>query len=168
MRRFVILSLVAGGVAVLCLPTNGRAEDKNAGKGPFKLSLEAVDPVVKQGAVPRLLLTVKNISDKPVQVLNVTDRPDLQHFYTDMVFTQNGKELNLSRAISDPGPFDSEKDYLTLHPGRSVAFFLTSTPWDLRGLARGSYGASVRFRNFNPRRAPKYEGTSPEVTFKVE
>jgi hypothetical protein len=139
-------------------------EDVPQGK-PIALFLEVVEPEVKAGVAPRFRLMLKNTSEVAQKVLDIRERHDLQHTYYDLNVTKDGKPVSLPRAISDPGPV-SEKDFLSLPPGGSVAFVLSSFPVSFKDLRPGDYQASVRFWQ-HPHESHKTAYDSPEVTFTV-
>jgi hypothetical protein len=84
----------------------------------------------------------------------------------DLVVMQNGKEVDLPRAVSDPGPI-SDKDFTALKPGEKVTHELTKFATVLDRLPPGEYTAAVRFWQ-NPFESYKTRFLSPEVKFKIE
>jgi hypothetical protein len=98
----------------------------------------------RRGTQPRFALTLRNASKNPVRLVDIRDgrRPDLADSYYEIIFGQNGQELDDPRAISDPGPVDAV-DFFVLPPGATVETPLT-TPADLTRLAVGQYSAHVR------------------------
>jgi hypothetical protein len=133
---------------------------------PLSLSLEVVDKEIKSGTTPQFRLTVTNTSNEEEKVLDIRGRSDLQHTYYDLEVTKDGKSVDLPRAISDPGPI-SDREFLSLAPGASVTFVLSSFPMSLNALPPGNYQASVRFWQ-NPYRSHQTAYNSPDVTFAVE
>ena len=137
------------------------------GEKRFEISLECIDPVVKRGTSPRYLIKIKNVSGKPVRVLNVTDRPDLQACYYRINVSSNGKRLSLPVGLACPGPFDPEHGYLSLPPGHSVSFFLKEFLVDLPELPRGSYRANVEILG-SALESQTENYTSPETDLRVD
>lgn len=122
----------------------------------------------RTGAVPSFRLTLTNISDHACRILNVDRRrADLQHSYYDLVIWQDGKEIFVPRAISDPGAV-SDTDWVSIAPGATKTFLLTSFPQQLRSLRPGVYVATIRFwrepgtSHFNAYDSPKAKFTITE------
>jgi hypothetical protein len=115
-------------------------------KQPLQFSLETTSPTVKAGEVPKFKLTICNEGDCPERIIDLTSgcRPDLQDSIYDLEVTQGGKEVDVPRIISDPGPI-VENDFLELKPGEKVSFELTRFPSMFGMLPVGFYQARVRF-----------------------
>ena len=161
-----LLIRLAGVVLVSGIPlVSAQEADKPDPERPLLLSLQVVQQEVKAGTTPAFRLTLKNTSGQAQRVLDIRDRPDLQHTYYELRVTQGGKPVNLPVAVSDPGPV-TDKDFLSLAPGRSLTFQLTSFPMPLDRLAPGTYTASVLFWQ-DPYRSQKTSFPSPEVKFTV-
>jgi hypothetical protein len=110
----------------------------------FEARLQATTGSVKKGQVPQFRLLLRNTSQEPLRFLDTRlgRRRDLGNTYYQLVIeTQKGKEPDLSRAISDPGPVSSQ-DYGMLEPGGSIEIQVT-TPMVLEELRKGSYKAHV-------------------------
>src|SRR3954467_11941159 len=73
------------------------------------LLLAPIAPVIRMGTVPHFRLTIANVSDHAMRVIDAGRRVDLQHTYYKLVITKNAKSVNIPRAISDPGPV-SDRD----------------------------------------------------------
>lgn len=132
----------------------------------FALTLEPVVSQIRTGAVPSFRLTLTNISDHTCRVLNVDRRrDDLQHSYYDLVIWQDGKEIFVPRAISDPGPV-SDADWVSIAPGATKTFLLKSFPQDLRSLRAGGYEATIRFWR-DPHTSHSNAYDSPKTKFTV-
>jgi len=132
----------------------------------FALVLEPVASRIRTGAVPSFRLTLTNISDHTCRILNIDGRrADLQHSYYDLVIWQDGKEIFVPRAISDPGPV-SDADWASVAPGATKTFLLTSFPQNLKSLRPGVYEATIRFwRDPYTSRSNAY--ASPKAKFTV-
>ena len=121
------------------------AADRPHNTRDFALSLEPLVSQIHTGTVPCFRLTLTNISDHTCRILNLDRRRmDLQDTYYDLVIWQDGKELWVPRAISDPGPI-SDRDWLKVAPGATRSFLLTNFPQNLQSLRAGNYEASIRF-----------------------
>lgn len=108
-------------------------------------TLRVMPTTFRRGTRPSFAVVLKNVSEKPVRLLDVRDgrRPDLAHSYYEVIFEQNDRALkDLPRAISDPGPVEAA-DFFVLSPGAIVEAPLT-TPADLSVLRGGQYSAQVR------------------------
>jgi hypothetical protein len=122
------------------------ADEKHPPMRPIRLALEAVPKTIKAGEVPKFELTIRNQGDAAEDVIDLTAgrRADLQDTYYDVNITQDGKAVEVPRAISDPGPI-GEKDCLKLKPGDKATFELTRFAAALDRLPPGKYQARVRF-----------------------
>jgi hypothetical protein len=129
----------------------------------ISLSLEPAESTIKKGVPPRFQLTLRNEGRQDERVIDLSNgrRRDLQHTYYDLEVTQEGKPVNLPRAISDPGPV-MDDDYLLLKPGAMVTFELSRFPFELEWLPRGRYQARVRFWQ-NPSQSYTTSFYSPAV-----
>src|SRR2546426_1341 len=58
------------------------------------LSLDAVESVVAVGTVPRFRLTLSNVSDLAIRILDAERRVDLQHTYYHLVVTKDGRPVD--------------------------------------------------------------------------
>jgi hypothetical protein len=117
---------------------------------------------VKLGARPRFVVTVSPVSTTQ-RIMKFAERSDLRHNYADLTVTQNGKRVEVSRIISDPGP-TSDSDYIQLNPGQRLEFGHDGLPYILTELPPGKYSAVVVLR-------PDWRleaATSNAVSFTVE
>lgn len=108
-------------------------------------TLRIMPTTFRPGTQPRFTVVLKNVSGKPVRLVDVRAgrRSDLAHTYYEIIFEQNERELkDLPRAISDPGPVEAT-DFFVLLSGAIVEAQLT-TPTDLSVLLGGQYSAHVR------------------------
>src|SRR5947209_7104130 len=141
--RIVFLSAVLS----ICLAScNLSAENEGEKMTDISLQLEAIEPSVTAGVVPKFQLTLRNEGKAAVKVLDIRDnrRVDLQDTYYDLEI-RRGKELvKLPRAISDPGPI-SDDDFTSLGAGAKLSFKLTRFALALEELPPGKYKARVQF-----------------------
>jgi hypothetical protein len=110
----------------------------------FEARLQVATGAVKKGQVPQFTLLLRNKSAEPLRFVDTRlgRRKDLGDTYYQLVVkNQKGKEPDVSRAISDPGPV-SASDYGSLEPGASIEIRIT-TPMLLEELRMGSYKAHV-------------------------
>src|SRR5687767_8429704 len=134
----LVLALLVGSASVL------------APKSPqicrgFAATLRVMPTTFQRGTQPRFAVVLKNLSEKPVRLLDVRDgrRPDLAQSYYEIIIEQNQRAVkDLPRAISDPGPVEAA-DFFALSPGAIVEAPLT-TPLDLSALPGGRYSAHAR------------------------
>ncbi len=143
------------------------AANNDSPKTPLRLWLVASGEAVKHGGAPKFVLTIHNEGDAPERIIDLSGgrRADLQDTYYDLVVTRNGKEVDVRRAISDPGPV-GENDFLTLQPGEKVAFELTRFAAGLAALPPGEYQARIRFWQ-NPHQPATSAFFSPYAEFTV-
>ena len=99
---------------------------------------------VKLGARPQFVVTVSPITTTQ-RIMKFAERSDLRHNYAELIVTENGKRVDVSRAISDPGP-TSDGDYVQLNPGQRLEFKHDGMPYTLTELPPGNYSAVVRLR----------------------
>src|SRR3954469_22563292 len=85
------------------------------------LLLAPIAPVIRVGTVPHFHLTITNISDHVMRVIDAGRRVDLQHTYYNLVITRDGKPVNIPRAISDPGQV-SDRDWVEIPSGKTKNF----------------------------------------------
>ena len=141
--RIVFLSAVLS----ICLAScNLSAENEGEKMTDISLQLEAIEPSVTAGVVPKFQLTLRNEGKAAVKVLDIRDnrRVDLQDTYYD-VEIRRGKELvELPRVISDPGLI-SDDDFTSLGAGAKLSFKLTRFALALEELPPGKYKARVQF-----------------------
>jgi hypothetical protein len=131
----------------------------------FTLSLQAIEPHIRVGTVPRFRLSLKNVSDHSCRIINAEARADLQHTYYNLVVTKNGEPVSVLRAISDPGPV-SDADWVEVVPGGTRTFLLTSFPDALDQLRPGAYEAHVEFWR-DPFQSGTTKYASGKATFTV-
>jgi len=136
-------------------------------KRPIHLSLEALTATVKRGDVPTFKLTVRNEGDTSERIIDLSGgrRGDLQDTYYDLEVSQGGKQVDMSRMISDSGPV-IEQDFLELKPGEEVSYELTRFASGLGWLPHGKYQARVRFRQ-DPLGSLEEDLFSPSAEFTV-
>ena len=86
------------------------ADSAEAGGAVSDLKVElAVSPeAVAVGQIPEFTIKITNQTEMPVKVLDVRDRPDLQHSYSDVEIVPLDNEVEVLLAISDPGPIGEE------------------------------------------------------------
>jgi hypothetical protein len=87
----------------------------------FQAVLRVSPATVKSGSELRFSLVLKNVSVKPVRLLDIRagHRPDLADSYYEVQFERGRRAAALPHAISDPGPI-SATDFFTLSPGSEV------------------------------------------------
>lgn len=114
----------------------------------------------------RFEISIKNISDLPLRVLNVSDRPDLQYFYFDIIIVNLDGGVDYPPPFANPAPIN-ENDYIVLKSGESLA--LSAIPYltDVRTLAKGRYKAYVRYMA-DPMADDAKFYISPEVRFSIQ
>jgi hypothetical protein len=161
MRKFGII--VMGLMLVSAVVVAG--ETKAKPKRDFLLSFQAINKQVPFGTRPKFRLTLKNVSGHTRRVLNAAARPDLQHTYYELIVIQKGKPIKLPDAISDPGPI-SDTDYVTIRPGATKVFTLSSFPIALEKLPPGTYKAYVLFWQ-NPYQSHTTRYKSQDATFTI-
>jgi hypothetical protein len=115
-----------------------------SGTNDLVLSLDAIEPVIAAGSVPRVRLTLTNVSDHVCRVLDVERRGDLRDTYCNLVVLKDGKPVDVPRAISDPGPV-SDTDWLAILPKGTKTIVLTRFPDQFEALPPGVYEAYVDF-----------------------
>jgi hypothetical protein len=108
------------------------------------LLLAPIAPVIRVGTVPHFRLTITNVSDHAMRVIDAGRRVDLQHTYYKLVITKNGKSVNIPRAISDPGQV-SDRDRVEIPSGKTKNFVLSNFPDQFETLPPGNYEAYVDF-----------------------
>lgn len=143
-------------------------DDKEPPNRTIKLFFETADKIVKKGTVPKFKLTINNEGKAPEQVIDLSGgrRPDLQDTYYELEVTQDGKMVDLSRAISDPGPI-GENDYRKVGAGEKVTFDLTRFATAIEKLPTGRYQARIRFWQ-DPLQSAKSAFFSPYAEFSVK
>jgi len=152
------ISFCAHGVVA-----NGQDQPRRA----IVLSLEVIEKIVKQGAVPKFRLAVRTSGRDPQRVLDLRNgRHDLQDTYYDLQVTAGDKAVDLPRGISDPGPI-SAKDFVTLKAGEAVTLELSRFALALERLPPGRYKARVRFWQ-DPYESSATSFLSPPVEFVVQ
>ena len=137
----------------------------HAAQRELALTLVPVEPVIPFGTVPHFRLTITNVSDHAMRVLDAKRRVDLQHTYYDLVVTKDGKRVDVPRAISDPGPV-SDRDWLEIPPGGAKVFLLTDFPQRFDKLPPGVYEACVNFWR-DPFQSHDTADLSPKVKFTI-
>ena len=108
------------------------------------LSLIPVESAIHTGSAPHFHLTLTNVSDHVMRVLDAERRVDLQHTYYELIVTKDGKPVHVPTAISDPGPV-SDKDWVEIPPGGTKVFLLSDFPERFETLPPGTYEAYVDF-----------------------
>jgi hypothetical protein len=159
---------ITSAIILMCCGHSGIAADDNGQtKRVISLSLEAVDKTVKRGAIPKFRLTIRNTGRDRERVLDLRGgrRVHLQDTYFDLEVTAGEREVDLPRAITDPGPI-SDKDWVTLEPGEAVMLDLSHFAAALDTLPPGRYKARVRFWQ-NPGKSAKTSFASPPAEFVV-
>ena len=109
--------------------------------GEVKVLLSPQRQVVKSGEPPRFVVEVMAIRS-PVRIMKFAARDDLRDNYARIRVTQNGKQIDVPRAISDPGP-TGDSAYELLLPNQRVSFEHRGTPFLLGRLPPGDYTAIV-------------------------
>ena len=99
---------------------------------------------VKLGAPPQFVVTVSPITATQ-RIMKFAERSDLRHNYAELIVTANGKRVDVTRFISDPGP-TSDGDYVQLNPSQRLEFKHDGMPYALTELPPGTYSAVVRLR----------------------
>jgi hypothetical protein len=158
----VLPMLVILAFALQMLPAFSQ-DDKTPPKRPLALELEATKKSFDSGTVPTFRLTIRNDGCVPEKVLKL--RGDLQDTYFDLEVSQNGKQVSVPRAISDPGPI-TDDDFATLKPGEKMTHKLTRFAAALDRLPAGEYTAVVRF--WRPDEPYKKAYASSEAKLKIE
>jgi hypothetical protein len=138
-------------------------DDKTPPKRPLTLELHPTEKSFAAGMVPTFRLTIRNEGNVVEKVLKL--RGDLQDTYYDLQVYQDGKQVSLPRAISDPGPI-TDDDFATLKPGEKITHDLTRFAPALDRLPAGEYTAFVRF--WRPGEPPKKAYASSEAKFKIK
>jgi hypothetical protein len=115
------LSLLLLAFCWLILGSTIVSQDKKA-VSTLSLRLECPNNSIRPGSAPVLRLTIENTGQADERILK--PRGDLQDTYYDVVITSEGKELSLTRMISDPGPI-GDADFATLKPGKKTTFDFT-------------------------------------------
>ncbi len=110
----------------------------------FEVMLAPSRQTVRQGEQPRFTITVTAV-DAPQRVLRLAEREDFRANYARLAVTRDGKAVSLLQAISDPGP-TSERDYIMLRPGETVAFQHNGEPFALSELPPATYSVVVKLR----------------------
>jgi hypothetical protein len=118
--------------------------DRTSVTRDLTLSLDAIQPVIPAGTVPRFRLTLTNVSDHTCRVLDAERRGDLKDTYYNLIVTTEGHPVSVPRAISDPGPV-SDADWLEIPPGGTRTFVLANFPDQFEALPPGTYEAHVEF-----------------------
>ena len=77
-----------------------------------------------------------------VRIMKFASRGDLRDNYAKLRVTQNGKNIDVPRMISDPGP-TSDSAYELLMPNQRLSFEHRGTPFLLAKLPPGEYSATV-------------------------
>ncbi len=77
--------------------------------------------------------------------MKFAERVDLRHNYAQLIVTRNGKPVELSRIISDPGP-TGVGDYVQLNPGQTMTLEHDGMPYILSELRSGRYSAVVKLQ----------------------
>ena len=129
--------------------------------------LRVTPTTLQRGTKPRFAVVLKNVSQKPIRLLDVRDgrRPDLAESYYEIIVEQNGRALrDLPRAISDPGPIQAA-DFFVLVPGASIETTISTTA-DLSAVPAGSYSAYVRI-TIDPFGGPAPKCRSARTSFNV-
>ena len=137
----------------------------HAAQRELALSLVPVESAIRAGTAPHFRLTITNVSDHIMQVLDAERRVDLQHTYYALVISKDGKPVDLPRAISDPGPI-SATDWVEIPPGQSKVFLLANFPEKFETLPAGVYEAYVNFWR-DPLQSHSTAYRSPRVEFTV-
>ena len=96
-----------------------------------------------RGIAPVFMVSITNLTEHPVKLINVVSRQDLKDNYAELSVRQNGQLVGVPY-ISDPGPI-SEKDYVFLPAGQKISFGHKGTPFSLESLPVGMYQATLRF-----------------------
>jgi hypothetical protein len=131
----------------------------------FALSLGVVESAIPVSTAPRFRLTLTNVSDHACRILDAEKRGDLRHTYYHLVVVKDGKEVDVPRAISDPGPV-SEADWIVIPPGATKTFILADFPERFEMLPPGLYQAYVDFWR-DPFQSHTSAYLSPLVRFTV-
>ena len=110
----------------------------------FETLLRVATREVRRGSRPEFSLSVRNTSVTTLRLLDTRGhrRRDLgDTYYSLVVRTRDGKEPDIMRAISDPGPI-ADEDFVTIAPGERMHISV-ATPLALETLERGAYKAHV-------------------------
>ena len=162
MSRLLVVLLAAISSWSNCCALLSAQEKKT--KPALSLRLKTLKETIPAGTEPAFSLTIENVGKATEKILK--PRGDLQDTYYDLEVTKDGKDLNLPRAISDPGPVSSE-DFLTLEPGKSVTFEFSRFAVAVHDLAPGKYQARIRFWQ-DPLKPHKTAMFSPATAFTVK
>jgi hypothetical protein len=110
----------------------------------LKATLQAEESNVRVGAEPNFVLSLRNGTKKPIQILDIRKgrRPDLETTYFDVVIERQGSPVSVPRPICDPGPI-SAADFFQLDPGITEGIHMSHQCLDLTGLQPGRYEAHV-------------------------
>lgn len=79
----------------------------------IQVVLAPANQTVKRGEAPRFIVTVRAKASGQ-RIMKFAERVDLRHNYAQLIVTRNGKPVELSRIISDPGP-TGVGDYVQLN-----------------------------------------------------
>lgn len=110
----------------------------------FEALLSVATSGVRRGSRPEFSLSVRNTSLTALRLLDTRRgrRRDLGDTYYSLVIrTRDGKEPEIPRVISDPGPI-ADEDFVTIAPGERI-HITVATPLVLESLERGAYRAHV-------------------------
>ena len=109
--------------------------------GEVVVTLAPERQVIQSGESPRFVVEVRAVGTS-VRIMKFASRGDLRDNYAKLRVTQNGKNVDVPRMISDPGP-TSDSAYELLMPNQRLSFEHRGTPFLLAKLPPGDYSATV-------------------------
>ena len=109
--------------------------------GEVVVTLAPERQVIHSGESPRFVVEVRAVGTS-VRIMKFASRGDLRDNYAKLRVTQNGKNVDVPRMISDPGP-TSDSAYELLMPNQRLSFEHRGTPFLLAKLPPGEYSATV-------------------------
>jgi hypothetical protein len=141
------------------------ADDKAAPERPLKLALAAKAKAVKPGEKPVFVLTVENRGAQPERLWN-GHRTHLQATWYQLLVTQDGKPVEVMHLLIGV-PLMEDGDLVTLKPGETVEFELTTFVPVVESLPPGKYAGRFRFGTF-PEKGKGTSYESPPAEFVIE
>jgi hypothetical protein len=110
----------------------------------IQVRLSPPEQTVKRGVTPQFTVTITAISPGQ-RVMKFAERHDLRDNYAQLVVTRDGKQVEVPRMISDPGP-TGPNDYVQLDRNEQATFRHSGEPYMLSELSPGIYSAVVYLR----------------------
>lgn len=108
-----------------------------------ELSVQIVQTDGRQYPVFHVL--VENRSDSTLRIIDLQNRPDLQHGYCPIDVNPVDRSFEFWVSISDPG-YLGEEAMIVLRPEENARFELSRQPIDYGQFAPGKYDAVLRCR----------------------